>query len=263
MKKYIWLTFCMAIFSTMVFAQKPDLGVPDVDFKEIEKNFSQWWTYQSNNITLSSNFIAIDDSSKIISKGDFLKKLTSGDFIPLKLISEESIPRYKLFKLDQTSEMDIRNTIKDTSYSEYRHFNMEGKTFPEFTLKDLNGIEYNNDNTKGKIVIVKCWFINCQTCVAEFPELNELVQKYQNRNDIVFVSLALDSKEKLNQFLSQKAFSYAVVSDQKQFINNELGIWSYPTHLIIDRSGKIFKVVNRADKMILALKDLESYNASK
>jgi hypothetical protein len=81
----------MASISLMACAQKPNLGPPDVDFKEIEKNFMQWWTYQSNTIQLSSNFIAIDDSSKIISKGEFLKKLTSGDFIPLKLQSKDSI----------------------------------------------------------------------------------------------------------------------------------------------------------------------------
>lgn len=247
----------------MACAQKPDLGQPDVDFKTIEKNFMQWWTYQYNNINLSSNFIAIDDSSQIISKRDFLKKLNSGDYIPLKLISDDSISRYKLFKLDQTSDSTIRNTIKDTSYSEYRYFNMEGKTFPEFTFKDLNGVEYNNTNTKGKIVIIKCWFIACQACVAEFPELNELVLKFQNRNDIVFISLALDTKEKLEQFISQKTFNYAVVASQKLFLNNELGIRSYPTHLIIDKSGRIVKVVNRANQMILALKDLEYHNTNK
>jgi len=223
----------------------------------------QWWTYHYNNIILSSSFIAIDDSSKIIGKGEFLKKLTSGDFIPLKLISEDSIPRYQLFKLDQTSDPDIRSTIKNTSSTEYAHFAMEGKDFPKFSFKDLNGIEYNNENTKGKIVIVKCWFIACHACVAEFPRLNEIVQEYQNRNDILFISLALDSKEKLNQFLSQKTFNYAVVADQEQFINNELRINSYPTHLIIDRIGKIFKVVNRAGEMISALKGQEFINANK
>jgi thiol-disulfide isomerase/thioredoxin len=203
-KQRMCLALLIVFISTMACSQKPNLGQPDVDFKEIEKNFVQWWTYQSNNITLSSNFIAIDDSSKIMSKGDFLKKLTSGDYIPLKLISEDSIACYKLFKLDKTSDADIRSTIENTSYSEYIHFKMEGKNFPKFNFKDLNGIEYNNENTKGKIVILKCWFIACQACVAEFPELNELVQKYQNHNDILFISLAYDSKEELNQFLSKK-----------------------------------------------------------
>jgi hypothetical protein len=114
MKKNTCLAFFIATISVIACAQKPDSGLPDVDFKNIEKNSMQWWTYHYNNIILSSNFIAIDDSSKIIGKGEFLKKLTSGDFIPLKLISEDSIARYKLFKLDQTSDADIRSTIKNT-----------------------------------------------------------------------------------------------------------------------------------------------------
>lgn len=263
MKQSICLAFFIATVTLVACAQKPNSGLPDVDFIAIEKNFVQWWTYQSKHILLSSNFIAIDESSKTISKGDFLNKLTTGDFIPLKLITKDSLASYQLFKLDQTSDPDIRSTIKNTAYSEYTHFKMEGMNFPKFNVRDINGIEYNNENTKGKIVIVKCWFIACQACVAEFPELNALVKKYQNRNDMVFVSLALDSKEKLSPFLSQKTFNYAVVADQNQLITNELGISSYPTHLIIDGSGKITKVVNRADKMIAALQDQLSHNANK
>ena len=83
------------------------------------------------------------------------------------------------------------------------------------------------------------------------------MDNYRNRKDIVFISLALDSKEKLNQFLSYKKFSYPVVADQEKFIRKELNVSMYPTHLIIDRNGVIQKVVNRADEMILALRGQE------
>lgn len=254
MKKIILLTFSIAILSLMSCSEKPDLSGPNVDFKNIEKDYMKWWTYHYNNINLSSDFIAIDNSSNIIGKEDFLKNLTSGDFIPLKLISKDSTTYYRLFKLDQTSEKGIRNTIRNTSANAYKNFKMEGKNFPDFNFKDLNGVEYNNENTKGKILIFKCWYIACTACVAEFPKLNELVEKYKNRNDIVFISLAFDSKEKLNQFLSQKAFRYSVVANQEKFIKEELSIGMYPTHLIVDRNGIIKKVINRADELILSLK---------
>jgi len=253
MKKIILLTLAVAIISIIACSKKTDYGQPNVNFKNVEKDFITWWTYHENNIRLSSNFIAIDNLSNRISKEDFLGKLTSGDYIPLKLISKDSLTYYKLFKLDQSSNIEIRKQIKSSSTTDYIHFKAEGKTFPKFQFVDLKGVIYNNENTKGKIVILKCWFITCHACVAEFPELNNLVDNYRNRKDIVFISLALDSKEKLNQFLSQKKFNYAVVADQEKFIRNELNVSMYPTHIIIDRNGVILKVVNSADEMILAL----------
>ena len=119
----------------------------------------------------------------------------------------------------------------------------------------MNGVEFNNENTKGKILILKCWFIACKSCVAEFPQLNELVGKYKNRNDMVFVSLAFDAKKDLELFLQKKPFSYSVVADQKQFILNNLDIKTYPTHIIIDQKGLIRKVVTEADEMIIALEN--------
>jgi peroxiredoxin len=200
--------------------------------------------------------------SNRISKEDFLGKLTSGDYIPIKLNSKDSLIYYKLFILDESSNSEIRQQIRRSSTANYIHFKAEGKTFPEFQFIDLNGVVYNSENTKGKIVILKCWFITCHACVAEFPELNKLVDNYRNRKDIVFISLATDSKEKLNQFLLQKKFNYAVVADQEKFITKELNVSTYPTHIIIDRNGVIRKVVNSADEMILALSGKEFLETS-
>jgi peroxiredoxin len=258
MRNYLLLTFLFVVLALGSCSEKSKFGQPNVDFKTIEKDFIKWWTYHNNNIVLSSDFIAIDNSSKIIDKEVFLKHLTSGDFIPLKLNSKDSLTYYQLFQLDQTASKEISTTIKSASTTSYNYFKMEGKHFPTFDFTDLNGIEYNNENTKGKIIVLKCWFIKCHACIAEFPKLNELAEKYQNRNEIVFIGLALDPKEELNQFLSKKAFSYSVVADQKQFISNNLGISGYPTHFIIDRNGIIKKVVNRAEEMMAALKVEES-----
>lgn len=245
----------------MACSSKTDYGQPNANYKNLEKDFRIWWTYHENNIILSSNFIAIDNLSNRISKADFFEKLTSGDYIPLKLNSKDSLV-YKLFKLDEDSNSEIRQQIKRSSTANYIHFKAEGKAFPKFQFFDLNGTEYNNENTKGKIVILKCWFIGCHACVAEFPELNKLVDNYRNRKDIVFISLATDSKEKLNQFLAQKKFNYAVVADQSNFITKELNVSSYPTHIIIDSNGIIRKVVNKADEMIMALSDNEFLKTS-
>ncbi|MBR9845393.1 MAG: TlpA family protein disulfide reductase [Algicola sp.] len=226
---------------------------PKVDFKELESDFMTWWTYHTKNISLSSNFIALDELSDTIEKKQFLEKLTTGTYIPLKLKSKESLETYQLFKLDATADNNIRSPIKNESLTNYNHLKMEGMPFPEFEFTDLKGHTYNNDNTKGKTIILKTWFINCKACVAEFPELNELVDKYQHRDDLIFISLALDSKTELEAFLKEKRFKYNVVPNQKTFIADILKLQIYPTHIVIDKKGTITKVVNKASEMISLL----------
>lgn len=252
MRKYTFLALLILFQVTLSCSRKPNYGAPEVDFNRIKKSFSEWWVYHNQHIILSSNFIALDEASNRISKEDFLKNLTSGEFIPLKLTATDST-YYKLFKLDQGSDKTIPEVIKQSGEEAYKNFKLEGKPFPKFDFKDLNGIEYTSENTKGKIVLLKCWFIACPPCIEEFPRLNELVGKYKNRNDIVFISLAFDQKEALDAFLLKNPFHYAVVPDQKQFVFYDLDVKEYPTHFIIDGNGIIRKVVLKADEMIDAL----------
>ena len=108
----------------------------------------------------------------------------------------------------------------------------------------MNGKTYDRFTTKGKVLVIKCWFIRCVACLKEFPELNKLVDKYKDRNDMLFISLAIDSKQDLISFLNTKEFKYAVVPDKEKCIT------AYPTHILIDKNGKIVKVVNGIDDLI-------------
>lgn len=240
-------------------SEKVEIIEPNIDFKKIETDFIKWWTYYSSNISLSSNFIGLNEESDTIEKKQFLEKLITGNYIPLKIKSNTAIKTYKLFELDSNANKSIGKTIKNESLTSLKHFKMEGQELPKFEFIDLNGNHYTNENTKGKTIILKTWFINCKACVAEFPELNDFVEKYKQKNNIIFVSLALDTKSELESFLQKKEFEYQVVPNQKEFIRN-LNLQTYPTHLIIDKNGTIKKVVNKASEMIASFENLKELN---
>lgn len=221
---------------------------PNVDVKEIQSNYKDWWTYHSYNISLTSNFTALNSELDTIGKKKFLEQLTTGDYIPLSLSDETNT--YKLYKLDSLGDNGISSTIKDASLRSLKYFNMEGMPFPEFDFTDLNGNNYTNENTKGKTVILKTWFINCKACIAEFPELNEFVEKHEQNEDVIFVSLAKDQKPELEKFLQKKEFKYQVIPEQTEFTVDKLNLRVDPTHVIIDKTGIIKKVVNDASEMI-------------
>jgi hypothetical protein len=90
------------------------------------------------------------------------------------------------------------------------------------------------------------------------PELNEFVEKYKSKNDILFISLAFDSKEKLDSFLLTHKFSYAVLPVPPSFMEDSLKVSGYPTHFIIDKTGVIRKVVTDYHEMISTLNNVLS-----
>ncbi len=228
-------------------------GKPEVDPIQIQQKYTEWWPYQSKKIMLSRDFIVLDLDSKEISKGFFLNELVNGSYIPIRLESEDAIIYYKLFKILPDSDTSIKATINQEAFDALKNFEMEGKLFPPFSFKDLDGNLVSNASMKGKIIVIKCWYIHCAACIKEFPEVNQLVARYKDRKDIVFLSLAEDTPAQLKTFLARKPLSYAVIPNMKIYMNETLQLNAFPTHFILNKEGLIAKVLPNFRSLEVAL----------
>lgn len=246
------INILLFLLLTSAFAQTK-FGNPEVDPIQIQKNFNDWSVYQSKKIMLSRDFVALDVLSKEISKEAFLDQLANGNFIPIRLKSDDKIYYYKLFKIDPNSDSSIKATINQIGFDALKNYKMEGTPFPKFSFKDLNGNEVSNETMKGKIIVIKCWYIHCTPCIREFPQVNKLVEDYKDRKDILFVSLAEDSPEQLKSFLARKPLSYAVIPNMKVYMNETLDLNAFPTHFILNREGLISKVLPNFESLEVAL----------
>lgn len=221
---------------------------------ELEKNYKNWLAYNKKNIELSLDFTPIDVDNSQIEKEDFLSKLKTGLYIPLK--TKEDNVTYKLFKLSDKADKKIGKSERSTATVAYAYYKKEGTVFPNYSWTDLNGNEYTSSSGKGKFKVIKCWFINCVVCVQEFPELNKLYDDYEGNEQVEFISLAFDKGEKLKKFLIKKEFRFPVIPEQKKFMNNELEIKRYPTHIIIDEENNIVKMVDNVAALTTILNQL-------
>jgi len=241
------------------FVKEPPTAATKFSFNtdpaSVVKDFNTWWNYHYRNINLTEEFIGLDADSIEIKKERFLTELSTGKYVPIRLALTEGVTWYQLYPLKKT-DLEISATIKDDAGHILVNYRMEGKQLPSFSFVDLRGIRYDPVNTRGKILVLKCWFIHCVACVQEFPELNKLVDEFKDRPDVLFISLAMDQKPALQKFLETREFKYATVADKKSFMKDNLQISQYPTHLIVDKDGKIRKVVNRCEEMVPALKRL-------
>ncbi|KAF2508786.1 TlpA family protein disulfide reductase [Flavobacterium foetidum] len=250
MQRYIGLIVLFFVVTSNRAQHK--FGNPETDPVQIQKNYQTWSAYHKT-IMLSRDFTALDVSSKEISKEVFLGQLANESFIPIRLKSEADVYVYKLFKILPKSDTSIKATINQEAFDALKNFEMEGKPFPQFSFKDLNGNLVTNESMKGKIIVIKCWYIHCTPCIREFPQVNKLVEEYKNRKDFLFISLAEDSPEQLKTFLARKPLSYAVIPDMKEYMNESLQLNSFPTHFILNKEGLIAKVLPNFESLEVAL----------
>jgi peroxiredoxin len=223
----------------------------NVNLTNIQESFSNWNSYHKKNIDLMSTFISLDDKGIVMDKGIFLTLLRTGAYISVKSEKEGEI-QYQLVTVKKSADEKIKKAIVSKATIAHHYFKMEGKKLPSYDFVDLNGKSHNKEDTKGKIVVLKCWFITCKVCVEEFPELNDLVDKYKDSN-VDFVSLAFDEKDKLIKFLETKTFKYVTVPNQKKYMSKKLKVKQYPTHLIVDSRGVIIKMVSNVKTLTYEL----------
>lgn len=114
---------------------------------------------------------------------------------------------------------------------------MVGTEAKNFEVTDMDGNRVELADLKGSVVAVNFWFIGCKPCIMEIPELNEIVHEFEGK-PVKFVAIALDSKAALELFAKKKQFDYDIVP-KGRFTAGIYGISSYPTHLLIDKEGKI------------------------
>ncbi|MDP2542830.1 hypothetical protein CSC81_11360 [Tenacibaculum discolor] len=213
-----------------------------IDTEDIQKSFDNWEAYIKENIDLMSTFTPLDDEGAIMEKGIFLTLLRTGAYIPVKSEKDGKV-LYQLTGIDDSADEKIKKSIVSKASIAHQYFKMEGKKLPDYNFVDLKGKAHNKADTKGKLLVIKCWFITCKVCVEEFPELNELVDKYKD-DKIEFVSLAFDKKDELVEFLETKEFKYPTIPEQKDYMAKKLKVKQYPTHLIVDANGVIIKMVS-------------------
>lgn len=255
MKKII--TFCVLLFALLNFSFcSSNPGEPVMKPQIILHTDAGFVSYISKTLSmLTQHFIAYDANGKEISKMEFLKQVSTGRYLYLWLNSTDNKTYFKLYELHGANELKSGSIISAYVNPIYVDYQWVGKPFPKFDITDINGIRYNNENTKGKIVVLKCWFIGCGACVKEMPELNKLVHQYKKRKDILFISIAPDSTNKIKAFFTKTRFDYANAGNQHNLIYNDLKTMKFPTHFIINKQGTIVNVVDEPGEIDYSLKN--------
>lgn len=129
-------------------------------------------------------------------------------------------------------------------FSTYIHFNPnqieEDKQIKissyNWQLTNLSDHLVNLNTFGNKVIIINFWATWCPPCVAEMPSLQKLYDQY--KDEVVFLYVANDQKDKVTNFLTDHHFSFPVFFELSP-PPSELITHSIPTTFILSKEGKI------------------------
>ncbi|MDG3582452.1 redoxin domain-containing protein [Galbibacter pacificus] len=207
---------------------------------------------------------------------------TAENFIKKGKSNPEIFDYYKTAYKEVNGEEGLENKVAELNDMSHKILEEKIKNAlinedaPQFTLKDIDNNNIALSSLKGKVVILDFWATWCGPCKASFPEMQELVTKYKNNDNVVvlFVNTFENTpkrKEDVVKFISKNKYDFQVLLDNpiknsRDFeVANQYGIRGIPTKIIIGPDGNIHyrsvgyegdgKLIEEMDILINLLKE--------
>jgi thiol-disulfide isomerase/thioredoxin len=115
---------------------------------------------------------------------------------------------------------------------------------PEFSLLDTEGNGVTRSSLKGKVVILDFWATWCVPCLASFPAMQRVVDKYKADRNVVFLFVNTMEKEKdvrswIAKFKKEHNYPFRILLDNDSKVVSSYKSMGLPTKVIIDKNGMI------------------------
>jgi thiol-disulfide isomerase/thioredoxin len=115
---------------------------------------------------------------------------------------------------------------------------------PEFSLFDTEGKQVTLNSLKGKVVVLDFWATWCVPCLASFPGMQQVADKYKTDQDVVFLFVNTLEKNKdvrswIAKFKTAHKYAFRMLLDSDNNVVAAYKSMGLPTKVIIDKNGII------------------------
>ncbi|MDP9147683.1 MAG: thioredoxin domain-containing protein [Acidobacteriota bacterium] len=177
-------------------------------------------------------FALADEANSGVTRHEIRQKL--GNAWRLARGSDDGLGDYLLRQYDQVT----RDNAQTASGSKAAK-NANAHEISEFTLRKAPGREpFPLADTKGRVVVINFWATWCGPCRAIEPKFEHVETQFQGNHDISFLAANCDEDESLVAPYVEEAKprGQIVFADG---LDRLLAVNSFPTVVVVDRSGKI------------------------
>jgi len=113
------------------------------------------------------------------------------------------------------------------------------ETAPRFHAKTLDGEQFTNDSTKGKVVLFQFWTTWCPYCKSEESLVNNLTTEFADKGLVVLAVDVGESKKVVQQYLKGHPRRCRIVMTGDTNLAAMYAANRYPIYVVVDRDGKI------------------------
>ena len=139
------------------------------------------------------------------------------------------------------SQIDTSDTTitenKEPNYIPAYDFNLQALQ-SEDSLLTLSSL-------KGNVVLINFWATWCGPCIAEIPEFNSLLKKYEEKNFKILGISVNDSEKQLKKFITKFNVDYPLLFGSIEKMNTVIinygGFNSVPVSYLINREGLVVR----------------------
>ncbi|MBK7557747.1 MAG: TlpA family protein disulfide reductase [Chitinophagaceae bacterium] len=181
-------------------------------------------------------------------------KLLSGVKSPVmmqqlgSIYNQLNLPEDEFSRLQEISLMLARQKNEASIKSVYGTLKS-----PDFSLKNMKGETVTLSALKNKIVVLDFWATWCAPCKATFPAMQDLVNKYANDPDVVFLfidtwenDLSEKKEKEIAVYMQENKYSFNVLFDVHNKTVKDYKVEGIPRKFVIGKNGNlIYATENR------------------
>ncbi len=143
-------------------------------------------------------------------------------------------------------ELSIQNdTLKNHSISIHEKIEnilkFNSLNIVKYKFTDINNKLVSIKLDKSKTYLLDFWFINCPPCIKDHKQILKKFNFFKKHN-IEFIGISTDKKYfDWKNYLKKYNYNWKNLReiDSLERITTDMAIWSFPTYLYLDSSGKI------------------------
>ena len=215
--------------------------------------FKKYKEYLKNK-SLDSSFIMQtildnDQDAFILVPLNHYLKLHQNDKEALQFVKQtlenqpQSTKNHTVFKLIESRLIKLNET-KPVDISQYLFINTKG----EETIINLN--------PKYKYRVLDFWFTSCSPCIKDHKYIIETPVQFSNFNAELIGISTDNNQEKWSSYLANRKISWKNYRIEQSTIAEDLGIWAFPTYIVIDEYNKVLGNFSNIEATIEFLRKL-------
>jgi len=177
---------------------------------------------------------------------DYFLSQTAINVFDREFDSENSRKIYAIYKKDADKRNPFYDQVLKANEKIESHLK-NGMPFYNFQLPDTTGKLHSLQDFRGQLLVFDFWFRGCGACKMMVPKLNELEEKYRDKN-VKFISISVDEDKKdwlkgIGTFSSKKSLQlYTNGLVLKHPLLQFLGISGFPFLIVVDDRGSIIGI---------------------